>query len=91
MRRLDERIAAYDDHIRLIARAEPRSQQLMTIPGVGATTASALLAHIGHGHDFAGGRELVAWLGLAPSQYSWAARPDSVASPRPATATCAVC
>lgn len=68
MRRLDERIAAYDDHIRLIARAEPRSQQLMTIPGVGTTTASALLAHIGHGHDFAGGRQLVAWLGLAPSQ-----------------------
>ena len=42
----------------------------MQMPGIGATTASALLASIGHGHDFANGRQLAAWLGLVPGQYS---------------------
>ena len=42
----------------------------MQMPGIGATTASALLASVGHGHDFANGRQLAAWLGLVPGQYS---------------------
>ena len=42
----------------------------MQLPGIGATTASALLATIGNGHDFANGRQLAAWLGLVPGQYS---------------------
>lgn len=70
LRRLDERVAEYDEHIRVMAQADDRSKALMQVPGIGPTTASALLASIGHGHDFANGRQLAAWLGLVPGQYS---------------------
>jgi transposase len=68
--RLDERIAEYDCAIRDNARQDERSRRLMQLPGIGPTTASALLASIGIGHDFANGRQVTAWLGLTPGQYS---------------------
>lgn len=68
--RLDERIAQYDRHIEQIARQGSAARQLMQLPGVGATTATALVAMIGRGHEFKCGRQLAAWLGLVPSQYS---------------------
>jgi transposase len=68
--RLDERIAEYDRHIALMTRQDARAQQLMRLAGVGETTATALLAMIGNGHDFQSGRQLAAWLGLVPGQYS---------------------
>ena len=42
----------------------------MQLPGIGPTTASALLASMGGGHDFKNGRQVAAWVGLAPGQYS---------------------
>ena len=42
----------------------------MRLPGVGETTATAITAMIGKGHDFKCGRQFAAWLGLVPSQYS---------------------
>ena len=68
--RLDERIAEYDRHIALMARQDDRAKRLMRLCGVGETTATALVAMIGNGHDFANGRQLSAWLGLVPGQYS---------------------
>lgn len=68
--RLDERIAQYDRHIEQIARESAPAGQLMRLPGVGATTATALVAMIGGGHEFNSGRQLSAWLGLVPGQYS---------------------
>ena len=53
-----------------MAKTDHRSQQLMELKGVGPTTASALVASIGNAHDFKNGRQLAAWLGLTPSQYS---------------------
>lgn len=67
---LDARVAEYDAHIREVARADARSCRLMEMPGVGPTTASALVAAIGNGHEFRCGRQLAAWLGLVPGQYS---------------------
>jgi transposase len=68
--RLDERIADYDRIIAQAARDDARSKRLMTLPGIGPTTASAMLASIGGGHDFANGRQVAAWIGLTPGQYS---------------------
>lgn len=68
--RLDERIAQYDQQITTLARHNTEVKQLMQLPGVGPTTATALLSTIGHGHDFQCGRQLSAWLGLTPGQYS---------------------
>lgn len=68
--RLDDRIADYDRAIAQAASDDERSKRLMSLPGIGPTTASALLASIGGGHDFANGRQVAAWIGLTPGQYS---------------------
>lgn len=68
--RLDERIQAYDRHIGEMARQDPQAQRLMRLRGIGETTATALVAMIGNGRDFDNGRQLSAWIGLVPGQYS---------------------
>jgi transposase len=70
LHRLDERIAQYDHHVAQIAREDERARHLMQLPGIGATTATAIVAMIGNGHDFKCGRQFAAWLGLTPGQYS---------------------
>src|SRR5258706_2543809 len=50
--RLDERVAQYDRHIGAIAKESAPARQLMQLPGVGPTTATALVAMIGNGHEF---------------------------------------
>lgn len=66
--RLNERIAEYDRAIAEAARHDARSRQLMQLPGIGPTTASALVASLGGGHDFKNGRQLAAWVGAWPVQ-----------------------
>ena len=68
--RLDDRVAQYDRHIAQMAREDERARQLMRLAGVGETTATALVSMIGNGHEFKCGRQLAAWLGLVPGQYS---------------------
>ena len=68
--RLDERIAQYDSYIKQQAMRDVAAQRLMRLPGIGSTTATALVGTIGNGHDFRCGRQLSAWLGLVPGQYS---------------------
>lgn len=70
LERLDARIAEYDKHIGACAKANVAAKRLMQLSGIGPTTASALVASIGEGHDFKNGRQLAAWLGLTPGQYS---------------------
>lgn len=67
---LEARIAEYDRIIREAAREDARSRRLMELPGIGPNTASALLASLGGGHDFRNGRQVAAWIGLTPGQYS---------------------
>jgi transposase len=70
MHRLDVRLAEYDRHVWQMAAEDERSRRLMRLQGIGATTASALVAAIGNAHEFSNGRQLAAWLGLVPGQYS---------------------
>jgi transposase len=70
LHRLDERVAAYDRHVVLMAREDDRSRALMQLSGIGSTTASALVSTIGNARDFKNGRQLAAWLGLVPGQHS---------------------
>ena len=67
---LDARIDEYDRIIAKAARDDARSKRLMERPGIGPVSASALLASIGGGHDFKNGRQVAAWMGLTPGQYS---------------------
>lgn len=75
MHTLDQRIGEYDILIKQLAQADDRARRLLTTPGIGPTTASALVAAIGNAHDFKNGRQLAAWLGLVPSQYSTGGKP----------------
>ncbi len=47
-----------------------RALQLMTILGIGAVTATALVASMGDPTRLHGGRQFAAWLGLVPRQYT---------------------
>ena len=68
--RLDERLAEYERHVSRMAGEDARSARLMLLQGVGCTTASALVSTVGDARDFKNGRQLAAWLGLVPGQYS---------------------
>lgn len=68
--RLDERIEEYDRLIAQAAREDAHSKRLMQLQGIGPTTASALRASLGIAHDFKNGRQVAAWIGLVPGQYS---------------------
>ena len=69
-RQLEEKLDEYDRAISEIAREDERSKRLMQLRGIGPTTARALAASIGAGHDFRNGRQVAAWLGLTPGQHS---------------------
>ena len=47
----------------------------MTIPGFGALIASALVAAVGRAESFGRGRDLAAWLGLVPRQFTTGGKP----------------
>ena len=66
----EQRVAQYDAMIERMARADERVQLLMTIPGVGPMTATALLSALGDPGVFRNGREMAAWLGRVPRQCS---------------------
>lgn len=67
---LDEQIAVLDKEIARRAREDEDARRLMTIPGVGPITATAILALAPAAESFAKGRDFAAWLGLAPRQIS---------------------
>lgn len=67
---LDERIKQYDKHIHAMAKECTAAQQLMQLMGVGETTATAMVAMVGNASEFDSGRQLAAWIGLVPGQYS---------------------
>ncbi len=67
---IENRLLEYDRAITRIAREDARSKRLTQLRGIGPTTASALLASIGAGHDFRNGRQVAAWIGLTAGQYS---------------------
>jgi len=67
---MDKQIAEYDQKIQEHTKQTPRADLLQTIPGIGPIIASAMLSHIGDVSVFKNGRELAAFLGLVPRQYS---------------------
>jgi transposase len=69
-RRLDERIESLSAEITRLVERDPACQRLMTVPGIGPLTSSAMVAAIGTGDVFSKGRDFGAWLGLVPKQMS---------------------
>ncbi len=70
LRETKEKLERIDEDLARIARAVGACRQLMTIPGVGVITATALVAAMRDPRDFKSGRHFAAWLGLVPRQHS---------------------
>jgi transposase len=67
---LTGRIAQMDTVIEQTAKENEACQRLTEIPGVGPVTATALIAAVGNASDFRKGRNLAAWMGIVPGEYS---------------------
>jgi transposase len=70
LRALDEQVAVLDVEIARRAKQDPVARRLMTIPGIGPVTASAIVALAPAPEAFKCGRDFSAWLGLTPMQRS---------------------
>lgn len=66
----EKRIAAVTAEIEALVARDDVARRLTTIPGIGPLSASALLAAVGDGRQFRRARDLAAWLGLTPREYS---------------------
>ena len=67
---LAEQIKQLDIEIAKRAREEEIARRLMTVPGIGPITATALMALAPEPENFRRGRDFAAWLGLTPLQRS---------------------
>lgn len=67
---LDDRIGSQDQAIKRLAQEHEGAKRLQQLRGIGPITATALIAAIGDGRQFARGRDAAAWCGLVPGQHS---------------------
>lgn len=67
---LDQRIGTLEQKLQAICLQRKDCQRLLTIPGVGLLTATAMVAAVSDIAAFKNGRELAAWIGLVPRQHS---------------------
>lgn len=70
LKQLDDEIEIYTTRLERLAEKHDYCKRLLTIPGIGPITATAMIAKIGNGSEFHKGRELSAYLGLVPKQHS---------------------
>jgi len=72
---LDRRISEYDSYIARLVEQSDACRRVMSIPGIGPLTATALVAAVGDAKAFQNGRQMAAWLGLVPRQHSTGGQP----------------
>ncbi|HEX6943225.1 MAG TPA: IS110 family transposase [Gemmatimonadaceae bacterium] len=68
IRGLEQRIQDLDAELAGALAEDPVAARLLSIPGVGVITASALLGSVPHIHQFHRGRQFASWLGLTPRE-----------------------
>jgi transposase len=74
VRVVERKLDALERDLVAIADTDPIIGRLMTIPGIGLITGTALVATVGHIHGFRAARRFASWLGLTPSERSSAHR-----------------
>lgn len=67
---VEERISQADAKIKAFMRSSALCRKIGAIDGVGAVTATAIVAAVGDASEFKNGRHMAAWLGLIPRQHS---------------------
>lgn len=71
---LDQQAATLDEELLTLHKANPVSQLLAAVPGIGPISAITLALSVEPTH-FASGRHFAAWLGLTPKEHSTGGRP----------------
>lgn len=66
----DAQVKGYDRQLESLSKQNSVCQEIQKIAGIGPIIASAIVATIGDATVFKNGREVSAWLGLTPKQYS---------------------
>lgn len=74
-RSLEQRITTVSRQIEELALSDDIIRRVMSVPGIGVLSASALCAAVGDGKQFKRGRDMAAWLGLVPRQHSTGGKP----------------
>lgn len=74
LQRIQDEIEETTARIERIASSDVQCLRLRTIPGVGPLIATALIAAVGNGTQFRRARDMAAWIGLVPRQYSTGGR-----------------
>ena len=72
---LDLRLEKLDRQLAAVCRTNEACRRLSRLPDVGAVVATALVAAVDDGRHFRSGRELAAWIGLVPRQYTTGGKP----------------
>ena len=75
VRALDLRLDKLDRQLMALCRTNEACRRLSKLPGVGPVIATALVAAVDDGRHFRSGRELAAWIGLVPRQYTTGGKP----------------
>jgi len=69
-RSLCEQITELENELNQYVKSDDRGCRLLEVHGVGLITAATLLAWVGDAKHFRNGRDLAAWIGLVPKQFS---------------------
>ena len=67
---LEDKITGLRDELSRLAAASAEAQWLLTVPGIGVLTATAMIAWVGDIRRFRSGRAFAAYLGLTPREAS---------------------
>ena len=67
---LESRLKTVEKHLEALASQTPVVERLLTIPGVGLLTATALAGFVGDVARFPSGRHFACYLGLTPREHS---------------------
>src|SRR5215467_15308444 len=67
---LDRRVKKLDATIVGFCRTNETCRRLAKLPGVGPVVATAIIAAVNDDRQFRPGREMAAWIGLVPRQYT---------------------
>ena len=70
LRHINARIEECDERICAHAKSSEDAQRAQQLCGIGPQIASALVATVSNPQDFRNGRQLAAWAGLVPRQFS---------------------
>jgi len=70
IRLMEARIGQLEQELAALAKQSPACQVLLSVPGIGLLTSTAMVAAVGDPRSFPSGRRYSSFLGLTPREYS---------------------